>query len=71
MIIKKLKASGLISALTAVVLSVSMLFGCGSAPAEGLRSSCTAEEMAKRMGLGLNLGNTMEAHHSAGSDNPD
>lgn len=59
-----------ISFFTAVIMLMSVSAcssssGGTSASAAGEKSSPTAQEVAKNMGIGLNLGNTMEAYSSA------
>lgn len=65
-----------ISFTTAAVMSLTLLTACTDSKAEGMISTAqktqkaeetilTAQEAAKNMGIGLNLGNTMEAYNAA------
>ena len=59
-----MKKSRILSALTAIALgTVLMLGGCSDTGANGKEASgMTAMDYAKDMGIGVNLGNTMEAY---------
>lgn len=62
------KINKLLSVMTAAALSVSMLAGCaakavGAGYDDGkMRKNMTASEYAQDMGIGINLGNTMDAY---------
>ena len=55
----------IISFVTAVVMLMSMSACSGNNPPAAQENFLTAQEVAKNMGIGLNLGNTMEAYYSS------
>ena len=62
-----------VSFFTAVLMLMSLSScaasgGGSAASAASGKASPTAQEVAKNMGIGLNLGNTMEAYNAADCD---
>lgn len=59
-------------AITAAVLCAGIVSGCSSDKSDGkageMRENMSAMDYAKDMGIGLNLGNTMEAYSSSGCE---
>ena len=58
-----MKKTGIFSALTAIALvAACLLVGCSDTDADTGSNGMTAMDYAKDMGIGINLGNTMEAY---------
>lgn len=61
----------LLAMLSAAILALSLLSGCNTGkldPNFDVNTSMPASEVAQRMGIGLNLGNTMEAYDASGCE---